>query len=79
MADEGNSVSVSAGESNALVRLNVAGRELGVSSKTVKKYCRCGILRCLQLPSGQWRVYRTALDALHAQSETDPNRPNLPR
>lgn len=46
-----------------LVRLNVAARELGVTPKTVKKYCRCELLRCRKLPSGQWRVYRSSLDA----------------
>ena len=56
-----------------LVRLNVAARELGVVSKTVKKYCRCKLLRCRKLPSGQWRVYRSSLnEQLIAQGETYP-------
>lgn len=50
-----------------LVRLNVAAKELGVTSKTVKKYCKAGTLHCSKLESGQWRVYRTALDQLKAQ------------
>lgn len=55
-----------------LVRLNVAAEELGVSSKTVKKYCRCGLLDCLKLPSGHWRVYRSSLDA-SKPAQTYPN------
>lgn len=59
-------------QKDELVRLNTAATELGVVSKTVKKYCRCQLLRCLRLPSGQWRVYRSSLDALLAQAETYP-------
>jgi predicted site-specific integrase-resolvase len=61
------------------VRLNVAARELGVATKTVKKYCRCQKLRCRQLPSGHWRVVRSSLDALLKetdrckQAQTGPN------
>ena len=58
-----------------LVRLNVAAKELGVSSKTVKKYCRCQKLRCRQLPLGHWRVYRSSLDAAVRELQTDPNWP----
>lgn len=50
-----------------LVRLNVAAKELGVASKTVKKYCRCQILKCEQLPSGHWRIRRSSLDDLKLQ------------
>ena len=57
-----------------LVRLNEAARELGVTSKTVKKYCRCQYLRCRQLPSGQWRVFRSSLDEA-IEKETYLNRP----
>lgn len=57
-----------------LVRLNVAARELGVASKTVTKYCRCRLLRCCRLPSGQWRVFRSSLDDLKL-TQTYPNRP----
>lgn len=60
-------------ERQTLVRLNVAAVELGVSPKTVKKYCRCHLLRCLRLPKGHWRVYRESLDAIKAQAETYPN------
>lgn len=51
----------------ALVRLNIAAQELGLAPKTVRKYCRCGHLKGLRLPSGQWRVYRASLDAVHHQ------------
>lgn len=60
---------------DGLVRLDVAARELGVSSKTVKKYCRCEKLRCQQLPSGHWRVFRTSLDAARGELQTGPNHP----
>ena len=56
-----------------LVRLNVAAKELGVASKTVKKYCRCQKLRCHQLPFGHWRVFRSSLDEL--QKELAGNSP----
>lgn len=57
-----------------LVRLNVAAQELGVTSTTVKKYCRCGQLECKQLPSKQWRVYRWSLESVKAQAQTYLNR-----
>lgn len=61
------------GKPDELVRLNVAAVELGVVSKTVKKYCRCQFLRCRRLPSGQWRVYRSSLDeAVSKQGQTYP-------
>lgn len=47
-----------------LVRLNVAATRLGVSTKTVKKYCACDKLRCCKLPGGHWRVFRSSLEAL---------------
>jgi len=47
------------GSNDELVRLNVAAKKLGVSSKTVKKYCRCAKLRCQQLPFAHWRVFRS--------------------
>jgi predicted site-specific integrase-resolvase len=56
-----------------LVRLDAAARELGVVSKTVRKYCACGLLKCQRLPSNQWRVYRSSLDALKSKTETYPN------
>lgn len=56
-----------------LVRLNVAARELGVVSKTIRKYCACGLLKCQRLPSKQWRVYRSSIEALKDKSETYPN------
>jgi predicted site-specific integrase-resolvase len=60
-------------EKDPLVRLNVAARELGVAAKTVKKYCRCQVLRCARLPLGHWRVYRSSLDeALAKQAQTYP-------
>ena len=59
--------------SDELVRLNVAARALDVASKTVKKYCRCGKLRCRQLPSGHWRVYKSSLESLVDELETGPN------
>lgn len=46
-----------------LVRLNTASRELGVTPKTVKRYCECGHLKCKRLATGHWRVYRSSLDA----------------
>jgi len=46
------------------VRLDDAGRVLGVTVQTIKKYCRCGLLRCEKLPTGHWRVWRSSLDAL---------------
>lgn len=55
----------------ALVRLNIAARELGIAPKTVRKYCHCKYLKCKQLPSGHWRVYREALDALHHELKSD--------
>lgn len=58
-----------------LVRLDVAALELGVATKTVKKYCRCQKLRCRQLPLGHWRVFRSSLDALLGELQTGPNRP----
>lgn len=59
--------------SDELVRLDRAAKELGVSSQTVKKYCRCQLLKCRKLPSGQWRVYRSSLDAACKPGETYPN------
>lgn len=62
---------------DALVRLKDAALELGVSAKTIKKYCRCRHLQCHQLPSGHWRVYRSSLDAeLSRTTQTGPNRNN---
>ncbi len=80
MAPDGSAAELSAeptrppaADADPLVRLNVAAGELAVSAKTVKKYCRCHLLRCLQLPSGHWRVYRSSLQALRAQRDTYPN------
>jgi predicted site-specific integrase-resolvase len=64
---------VSQSGKDELVRLNAAARELGVVSKTVRKYCACGLLKCQRLPSKQWRVYRSSLDALKSKAETYPN------
>jgi len=60
-----------------LVRLNVAARELGVTSQTMKKYCRCQLLRCEQLPSGQWRVRRSSLDDLKKSEGIPDSTDNL--
>jgi len=46
-----------------LVRIDAAAHVLGVSTWTIKKYCRCGLLQCIQLPSGHWRVWRSSLNA----------------
>lgn len=59
-------------DSDDLVRLNIAARVLGVATKTVKKYCRCGKLRCRQLPSGHWRVYQSSLESAYRELETYP-------
>lgn len=55
-----------------LVRLDAAARELGVVVKTVRKYCACGLLKCQRLPSNQWRVYRSSLDALKIEARNLP-------
>lgn len=55
-----------------LVRLNLAAEELGVSPRTIKKYCLCGLLRCEKLPRGHWRVYRSSLDGAKP-AQTAPN------
>lgn len=58
-----------------LVRLSDAAVELGVSVKTIKKYCLCGILECRRLPSGHWRVSRAALNALLRDESYRPESP----
>jgi predicted site-specific integrase-resolvase len=55
-----------------LVRLDVAARELNVTQQTIKKYCRCGLLLCVQLPSGHWRVWRSSLNAVRDQPTALP-------
>jgi predicted site-specific integrase-resolvase len=61
-----------------LVRLNDAATALGVSTQTIKKYCRCGLLRCTRLPLGHWRVYRTSLETLKQHETGENGRPLLP-
>ena len=57
-----------------LVRLDVAGRALSVEVSTIKKYCRCGLLRCLKLPGGHWRVWRSSIEEVRKSGETATNR-----
>jgi len=56
-----------------LLRLNAAADLIGVAPKTIKKYCRCELLRCVKLPSGHWRVWKSSLDEIRLV-QTDPNR-----
>jgi predicted site-specific integrase-resolvase len=54
-----------------LIRLATAALVLGVAPKTIRKYCKCGLLRCQKLPGGQWRVYESSLRAARG------DRPNV--
>lgn len=60
---------------DTLVRLNVAATELGLSSSTIKRYCKDGRLAGSRIGKGQWRVSRQSIEDLKNKTAHAYSRP----
>jgi excisionase family DNA binding protein len=46
------------------VSSKVAAEQLGINRQTLRKYIRAGLLKAQRLPSGYWRIPRSAIEQL---------------
>lgn len=47
------------------VSISVIARKLGVTSETIRKWCRAGRIDYVRTPTGRYKLTATAVDALY--------------